>query len=96
LSVADAVGDQGEPEALQEVGMHEQAVSPESDTNLVPGVTEDGRSLHSPPFFYRNPIGILDEGDNTNFPCGISISFPFHSSSFLNFYHQIRNKGNSV
>jgi hypothetical protein len=36
-SVADAVGGQSEPEDLQEGAYTEQAVSPESDTNLVPG-----------------------------------------------------------
>ena len=42
MSVADAVGNQGEPEDLQEVGIHKQAVSPKSDTNLVPRIMEDG------------------------------------------------------
>jgi hypothetical protein len=50
--VADAVGDQNEPEVLQEEDTREQAASPKSHTNLLPRVMEDdlegeGRSLEA-------------------------------------------------
>ena len=41
-SVADAVGDQGGLEALEEADVHEQIIRPEDDTNVVLGNMKDG------------------------------------------------------